>query len=108
MAREESTFRLDRDGLAAVVNSAPMAQAMADRAEQGRAWATQEAKRSAHGATGVYSESFIVETRVEKINGINRSVAVLLNTDQKAWAVEWGNGGHHLLARAVDVIKKAR
>ena len=98
---------INHGALSAMVSTPLMAAAMRERAQFGLEFARAEATRRAFDK-GEYAAAFEVSDAIVKVNGLNRSVAYLTNTDPKAWAVEWGHGGHHIMQQTVDVMTKKR
>lgn len=99
-----SSYKPDRAGMDALVQSLDMGRAMVQVAEVGRRWAESAAPRD----SGEYAGSFQVRQETVRFRGRfsgDRAGAVLENTAPHAAAVEWRQG-RHVLARAVDVIER--
>jgi hypothetical protein len=96
------TFEPDKAGLAALARSPEVGQAMVDAAES----AIPYAQSISPVLTGEYRDSFAAFAVDVDVAGETRAGAVLTNTSSHAWAVEWGQGAEHVLARSVDAIER--
>lgn len=87
--------------------SKDMGDEMVKIAREGLAFAEASAPRPpGYRRTGKYAASFKIGRRIEKQSGMRRQVARVENKDHKAWAVEWGNGAHHILGKTAKEMRK--
>lgn len=94
-------FRVNRAGMSRITRTMG-GDACESAAQRGLRWAQAHAPVE----TGEYRRSFEVESAEVTVSGQRRKGARLVNTSDHAWAVEWGTGGKHILARAADEIER--
>jgi hypothetical protein len=91
----------DEAGMTALTRSGEVQDLMLEAGQRGADWC----RDNAPVLTGEYRDSFVVLPADVDLNGDKRAGAILTNTSDHAWAVEWGQGAQHTLARSVDAIE---
>lgn len=95
-------FEVDHDGISELARSSAVGDQMVAAAEA----AIPYAQSISPVKTGDYRDSFVAVPIDVKVSGETRAGAALTNTSNHAWAVEWGQGAEHVLARSVDAIER--
>lgn len=92
----------DHKGTQRILNTPAMSRVAMDAATSGARFARSISPHE----TGAYKASFRVEPITVTIKGQSRPAARIVNTSGHAQAVEWGKGGHKVLGRTLEELRR--